>query len=576
MSVRVVPIFDRAPSVSPATAADVTDAAGGVSPDVAQSLVVLRGLLDEGVARSRDGSVIGRRVASVLLDGAAEAALMTALDALNVPLKGRETLEELHGKLTQTLRSIGLLGESQDLGGWPGVRRLHRVRNAAQHHQIAPDHQSLVEWTKSVDAYVAHVVFASMSCQLRLVTAADAIVDDNLRRRFRAAELLLEAGDFSESVAEAAAVFHAARGQWSSHFDRVVAPLRRVRHFDDLGLGKMMDEHTKVLDDTMSALPFVRDLGEYAWFRELLADIQYSSSVVAEGDAQRALLFVFTWVTRWESYEKARQQRPPRPHDLPAVSRQPLGAPEIDPTKEITVDAIRYAELAAPTQAIIRVPYRAGTADDPQRYLWETDLRSAFESPPGVVPWTSASIGGEYVGLTVGFDVEPDAVRPALEATFGHAVYMRTQRLEVTAAEEDRVAAETERARSVVEAVAAIRTGQDKAAFVAIRLNVSIPAGSSSVQATFCHDLASAAVNRLVGRHSAQNVGAPLPTVAPGTIDGIGVNIDLANVDHFPDVCRRAVKELEAMKAADDSRNAAAMEPARTAVDRLRAAFGGA
>ena len=55
------------------------------------------------------------------------------------------------------------------------------------------------------------------------------------------------------------------------------------------------------------------------------------------------------------------------------------------------------------------------------------------------------------------------------------------------------------------EAVAAIRTRQNTDAFVAIRLNVSFPAGSSSLQATFCHGLASAAVDQMVNREGSSS-----------------------------------------------------------------------
>lgn len=131
---------------------------GQVSAADAGSLVTLRGLLEEATRRTADSTELGRRVATILLDGAAEAAIAIALAKFNIALDERDTLETGYSKLVEQIKASGLLHQQSGVIGWPDVRSLRRVRNNAQHHQIPPDHATIVKWSASVQRFVEAVV----------------------------------------------------------------------------------------------------------------------------------------------------------------------------------------------------------------------------------------------------------------------------------------------------------------------------------------------------------------------------------------------------------------------------------
>jgi hypothetical protein len=116
----------------------------------AEALIALRGQLEEAITRTSDSTLVGRRVSAVLLDGAAEAAISTCLARFNLTPGDRDTLEDSYSQLNQHLKDLGRLHSGAGVRGWPDVRRVRRVRNGAQHHQIPPDHETLVTWSASV------------------------------------------------------------------------------------------------------------------------------------------------------------------------------------------------------------------------------------------------------------------------------------------------------------------------------------------------------------------------------------------------------------------------------------------
>lgn len=199
----------------------LADSPSPVSGDIS-ALVSVRGLLEEAVRRTADVSVIGRRVAAVLLDGAAEAAIATALAAFNDSPRERDSYDELCRRLVAHLHDAGRLQPGKKLDGWPDVRRLRLVRNGVQHHQIPPDHETLVGWTASVQRFVAHVIDAAYGLDVLAITAADAIGDEVIRSQFGEAERLIAAGEVAAGVKALSGAFSNARRRWQEQHRRAM------------------------------------------------------------------------------------------------------------------------------------------------------------------------------------------------------------------------------------------------------------------------------------------------------------------------------------------------------------------
>src|SRR5688500_13039876 len=101
-----------------------------------EALISLRSLYEEAVQRSADVSLTGRHVATILRDGAVEAAISVCRARYLESPKSAESLDKSYSNLLKALRTDH--PELPGLQAWPDVWRLHRARNDAQHHQIPP------------------------------------------------------------------------------------------------------------------------------------------------------------------------------------------------------------------------------------------------------------------------------------------------------------------------------------------------------------------------------------------------------------------------------------------------------
>src|SRR3954469_10332991 len=191
----------------------------------AEALVALRGQLEEAIRRSADPTVVGRRVAAVLLDGAAEAAIGTCLAAINITPPDN-SLEDAYSRLVDALKQQGL-PDAYRFPGWPDVRRLRRVRNDAQHHQIPPDHTTLVNWTASVQRFVEALVEKTFGEPLSLIARSAVIRDPELREGFESAEEAQLRGDSLEVVRAVERTFRAARSKWEAEQRDATGHMRR-------------------------------------------------------------------------------------------------------------------------------------------------------------------------------------------------------------------------------------------------------------------------------------------------------------------------------------------------------------
>lgn len=302
-------------------------------PSEIEALVALRALMEEGMRRSADASVVGRRVAVVVLDGAVESAIGACLDHLGATMAEGDRLEGGYSRLLDWLRAAGAITATAGLPAWGDVRRLRRIRNEAQHHGIAPDHETLVRSTAAVQAFVEGAVATTFGTDLSLVTLSEALATPSLAAGFREAERLLDEEDAVATIKALTAVFDDARGRFEAeHRDASPRSGPLV-----LGFGHEQDPATAYVEDLLSVSAFATDLGEYIWWRSVrgAVDDRNGPGEVSIADARRGMAFVFTWVLRWEAFSAtyvARQARnrpvvpPASPHadGSPVLLEQPV------------------------------------------------------------------------------------------------------------------------------------------------------------------------------------------------------------------------------------------------------------
>jgi hypothetical protein len=538
-------------SQTPASA----DSPSALSGDI-PALVAVRGLLEEAVRRTADVSVIGRRVAAVLLDGAAEAAMATALAAFNDSPRERDSLDELRRRLVDHLHHAGQLEPGQKLDGWPEVRRLRLVRNGVQHHQIPPDHETLVGWTASVQRFVAHVIDAAYGLDVLAITAADAIGDEVIRSQFGEAERLIAAGEVAAGVKALSGAFSDARRRWQEQHRRAMGVLQRVGYRDSLGVGQMIDSATEPMAEMLEVAPFVTDLGEYVWWRQLIHDVFNDRVVLSLEDGRRALSFVFTWIVRWEAFNATyarRKQQPYEPERPPPLSTQPDGRPELDLSRAAkgAYETGRDAWGRNYTTFVVEVPYRAGSvAAPPERWLPHID--QAIYRDELQVPWKSAWCRPDgWIHL----DVDPeafdaDAIVRELEE--------RLRRVPEAVAAAERAEARDWTARQkLVEEV-----DRHRPEVLAIRLPDGTPAyekvevrHGETVSACFTPEF-----HEVVLREFFYGPDRPtLPDLTPGGIDGMGVHVNVRDVDQLAAVAARALEPILAAKGRSDALEAEAV-----------------
>lgn len=439
------------------TLPDSDDQARRLTPAEAEAIVTVRSLLDEAIVRASDSTVVGRRIAAVLMDGAAEAAMTVGLAQFDDAPTKTTSFEELHRRLTEHLRAAKRLRASEGLDGWADVKRLRQVRNNAQHQQIPPDDQTLVSWTGAVRRFVTHVVAASYQVELTNISAATSIEHDELRGLFTEAEAARAAGDTRTVVGTLVRVFDTARRLWDSQRKEATGQSWSLPFADDRALSKSIDAATRHLNETLTVAPFALDLGEYFWWKKLLRDAQNSRILVTTADAERAMRFVFTWIIRWESFNARyvdRARLPSNPPESPPASRMPNGAAELDSDREPTVElrSQRKDPYAQPVDAwVFRVPYRCGFPSDENRQLDFTTQQELWSMDPRP-PWKGpASPHGSFIEVNIeAGDFDPDAVLEELESRFERAVIRKTE----DAAQAQAVRVERQELEGAVAAVA--------------------------------------------------------------------------------------------------------------------------
>lgn len=260
-----------------------------LTPLSVDALVQLRALLDHARSVSRSGSRPTRLVAVVLLDGVNERAIHLAATTLSVEVTARATFEDLHSQVKQRL-DTRWRGE-----GWSDVRKLHRVRNLAQHEGTGGDREEIAAWRTATEKYVRSLITAVFDVDLDQVRLADCIVDDQIREFFVKAEDALGARNALEALGCIYNAFDDAKSKWrrsSRAPNRLERRWRRDDPFRDV-----IESVNQVNDANLDQV-FAFDSSEYVWFSHLRRE---EREYISLDEAERALTFAFWWITAWEA-----------------------------------------------------------------------------------------------------------------------------------------------------------------------------------------------------------------------------------------------------------------------------------
>ncbi|MGA3221354.1 MAG: hypothetical protein ABSE77_20170 [Acidimicrobiales bacterium] len=378
---------------------------------IADRLVLLRSLFEAARSRAQDPTRAGQHAALVLLDGACELALAHVADNLGITRRWNNGVEDVWGAVR------GQLPPSADIKGWPGARLMHRARNSAQHEGILPDAVHLGRWVGDAEQFLHDLVDAAFGVTLSQVRRADALSSPSSRESFAQAESCLDAGDTSNAVAHALAAFDNAREQWREQRGAKGLVTPRTSLAALFSNDQALEQSVEQLTDFTEVQPFASDMGEYLWLTNLRARPGPDPTLA---EAQRALVFVFEWVLRWEAFSARydaevahrwrRALRPPQTEDAD------LG-PRLEGRAWVTVSGSALPGFRPFVNVVLQL------VDAPKERFepWLAELQSALREtwrtsfPEETYVYPTVDRTGRVVVPTVRPDIDADAVGAAVK-----------------------------------------------------------------------------------------------------------------------------------------------------------------
>lgn len=257
-----------------------------------EQLVALRLALEDAVFRAKGATKYRRGPAIVALDATVERAssIVAVTRGITIPTNGK--LDDLISRLKQDLKS------SWNPAVLPDIRHLRRARNASQHEGLEPDRDQVPLWASAASVYVSTLIDAQFQVDIQRVVLSDAIRDPYLRQCLREAEAARDAGELSSCVDKIKVAYRDASARWSRlrgggphGFPSMQSDLVDKKSFDFLN-GRLNNVQL-----ILEAGAFSQDLAEAEWF--ILA-LNEQSDVLHADDAERLLSFAFDWVVEYE------------------------------------------------------------------------------------------------------------------------------------------------------------------------------------------------------------------------------------------------------------------------------------
>ena len=268
----------------------------GPSPEDRHRLLRLKRFLRDAIEGASNRSEVGLHRTVVALDGVCEQAAGLALGHAGDGPGERDTLDDLVSKVAEAL------GERWRRQGWTEVRKLHKVRNLAQHHGVTPNEASIGTWARETDKFVRTLVAAAFGVDLDNVLYSEAVQDEALRSVLVEAERALANGDSNRAFRLAWDAMNAARrlAGGPGKVDRPFAadPIKR----DLLKLQEPGLRAQDLLNEFADVARFAPDMAEWQWLRDDARLVDSDVHVFSAEHAQRALSFVQEWVLRWDEF----------------------------------------------------------------------------------------------------------------------------------------------------------------------------------------------------------------------------------------------------------------------------------
>jgi hypothetical protein len=316
---------------------------------------------------SADTTSLGRLRAAIELDGVCENAMGVALDALRIEPKW-----QFPQKLDQQSDAL----EHWEVPGRMAVLALHTARNQAHHHGVVPDADEVAGWVAEVERFVRSLVVAVHGRRLEDTHVADAVDDEELRELIAQAELHLEEGDAGSSFDASWDALEAARRRWQSQrarHGRTITPSPLTRTQDRLG--KELREGIAALDEFVEISVFATDFGEYVWLTTQRRE-SFNRSGPEQEDARRALVFVLTWILRWETFNaRFPEERWEAWWDQDAPT---TGLRHLQPVV-IDVRSVAATTMHGYAGVMFQLADIPPNDDEIYRHRWDTHFYSAFE-----------------------------------------------------------------------------------------------------------------------------------------------------------------------------------------------------
>jgi len=245
-------------------------------------------MLRQAQSQVGDHSLLGEHLAVIALDGVGELAVGLAMHErrLEVPTRGGlpATIQAFQASLT----------DGEVIEGLQGFLELHRARNTVQHVGVLPSGSFLGRWSAELERFVRSLIAVAFGVELNEVYAASTVVNDELRTKLIESESLLEAGDAAASFAHAWDAFGLAR--------RAHAGGRGFVARTDIPELDAVRGAVDALRDRMSLAAYATDISEWDWMEAQHQESGHGTPPTLV-DARRALVFVLSWVQRYEAAE---------------------------------------------------------------------------------------------------------------------------------------------------------------------------------------------------------------------------------------------------------------------------------
>lgn len=163
---------------------------------------------------------------------------------------------------------------------------------------MAPDVGQLPNWRDAAIAFINSLCLVAFNVPLAEIMLANAVRDPELRARLQWSEQEVVENP-GQAFALALGAFDKARACWRAQRDaQVSAP--SAQPVPSAPPEPPLDD----VSDFLEVQLFAGDAGEYIWLRRARQEHKWADWTPSPEQARRALLFVTSWIVRWEIFDQ--------------------------------------------------------------------------------------------------------------------------------------------------------------------------------------------------------------------------------------------------------------------------------